>query len=746
MRLASIILGIIFIGLLIAGCTAVEKNTNTDQTGQGADILFDSGQGQAALSGDSGLKKFNSTTELMDYLKQSESSASYYGYSRGGMAMDMVAPTAEGVAGSNVVMEKSLEVPTSAPQTGTDSSAGTAGQASHGATDYSTTNVQVQGVDEADFVKNDGKYIYMVDQNRLIIADAYPPEDAKIVYQGKLPGMPRELFVDGNRLAVFIDENSQAYGIQPYDFMPSPRYVQETDVLVYDISDRENPELVKNYTITGSYYQSRMIGDYIYFIVQDSVYYYNNYIDLPMIKEGGSIVARPDVYYFPNPQSNYVFDTVSSFNINDDKGSINSKTYMMGYSDTVYVSENSIYITYQKNLPWSYQETEREDRFYDVIVPLLPSDVQSRIRSIKAGKGEEYDKWVRISEVMQDMYDSMSESQVSDLVDRISSAVNDYEVKKEIDRRKTVIHKIDIGNGKIEYDTSGEVPGYLLNQFSLDESGGDLRVATTTYTYTSMKSSMYNNVFVLDKNLKMIGSLEGIAPDENIYSTRFIGDRLYMVTFKRIDPLFVIGLSNPRNPEVLGELKIPGYSDYLHPYDETHIIGIGKETGTNDWGGTSTKGVKLALFDVSDVNSPKLVDSYEIGDMGTDSEALQDHRAFLFDKEKNLLVIPVSEVKQQRVYDSMLGYYMNRVWEGAYVFGLTPKDGFVLKGKISHQEGLEQYYYYYSGNAVRRALYMDDVLYTVSGKKILANDLADGLDQVAELDLPYDKTTTWYWY
>ena len=125
----------------------------------------------------------------------------------------------------------------------------------------------------------------------------------------------------------------------------------------------------------------------------------------------------------------------------------------------------------------------------------------------------------------------------------------------------------------------------------------------------------------LNSKMETIGKLENLAEKERIYSTRFIGDRLYMVTFLRIDPLFVIDLSNPNKPEVLGELKIPGFSDYLHPYDENHIIGIGKETGTNDWGGVSTKGVKVALFDVSDVKNPKQVDSYEIGQAGTDSEA-----------------------------------------------------------------------------------------------------------------------------
>ena len=124
----------------------------------------------------------------------------------------------------------------------------------------------------------------------------------------------------------------------------------------------------------------------------------------------------------------------------------------------------------------------------------------------------------------------------------------------------------------------------------MDEYKNNLRVATTSSVYTTRGSYEYNNVFVLDSGMKTIGSLTHIAEQEKIYSTRFIGDRLYMVTFKRIDPFFVIDLSTPASPKILGKLKIPGYSDYLHPYDATHIIGVGKETGTNDWGGVSTKG------------------------------------------------------------------------------------------------------------------------------------------------------------
>ncbi|MCG2718912.1 MAG: beta-propeller domain-containing protein, partial [Nanoarchaeota archaeon] len=338
-----------------------------------------------------------------------------------------------------------------------------------------------------------------------------------------------------------------------------------------------------------------------------------------------------------------------------------------------------------------------------------------------------------------DMYNNMEEKEKNLLVEDIQNAIEEYEAKKEIERRKTIIHKIAIDKGDIEYVAKGEISGYLLNQFSMDEYDGNLRLATTTDIWTSRENKEYNNVYVLDEDMELIGSLEEIAPDERIYSTRFIGDRLYMVTYKRIDPLFVIDLSDAKNPSVLGELKIPGFSDYLHPYDENHIIGIGKETADNEFGGTSIKGVKLALFDVSDVSKPKQVDMYEIGTSGTDSEALNEHKAFLFDKEKNLLVIPVREITGERERNLKYGYYQQKVWQGAYVFHID-EEGFQLEGKISHYSGDEESRWYWgSPYAVRRSLFMDDVLYTVSAKKIVMNDLGNIDDEINSIDLPYKQ-------
>jgi inhibitor of cysteine peptidase len=675
------------------------------------------------------LKKFSSASELMEFLDKAQKSQGYASNYGGAMQM----------TGSREMMVKSSSDAISAIAPSAESG---------GAADYSQTNVQVKGVDEADIVKNDNKYIYTIVQDKLVIVDAYPAAKSKILSETELEGRPVNMFVNEDRLVIFLQADDQAYMIPEYGYMPIPRYTMATRAIIYDIKDRENPKKLEKLTVKGNYYQARMIGDYVYFITQEGVYYYNNFVDMPVVKMESGKTVSPDVYYFDRPDMNYQFNTIASFNIKNPE--ITAKTFMMGYANTLYVSKANIYIAYQKSSPWNYYRQNDEERFYAVVVPMLPSETRTEIDRIQKDAGmNSYEKWDKISSQLEDLYNKMDENDKDDLIEKIDEATSEYDIKQEVERRKTVIHKISIDNGAIEYAAKGEVSGYLLNQFSMDEYKENLRVATTTEIWVPKGSEMYNNVYILDSKMGLTGKLEDIAPDEKIYSTRFLGERLYMVTFKRIDPLFVIDLANPANPKILGKLKIPGYSDYLQAYDENHIIGIGKETESNEWGGVSTGGVKLALFDVSDVANPKEIDHYEIGEAGSDSEALRDHKAFLFDKEKNVLVIPVREVKGTRYYSSRYGYYSQRVWQGAYVFGVDPNTGFEKRGKITHLDGDEdEQYWYNSPSAVRRTLYMDDVLYTVSATKIKMNDIKS-VEDISEIELPYRKDRYYdypWWY
>jgi uncharacterized secreted protein with C-terminal beta-propeller domain len=201
-----------------------------------------------------------------------------------------------------------------------------------------------------------------------------------------------------------------------------------------------------------------------------------------------------------------------------------------------------------------------------------------------------------------------------------------------------------------------------------------------------------------------------------------MGDRLYLVTFRETDPFFVIGLADPARPKILGELKIPGYSSYLHPYDASHIIGIGKDAQSGP--------VKIALFDVTDVKNPKLISSQSLGGDGSYTPVLNDPKAFLFDKEKDILVLPLHLEGEYRC--NAIGYdcYRTPSWGGVYVYSIRPKTGFVLKGKVTHYDG-------YSGDnaQVRRALYIGDTLYTMSDSKIVMSDLAQSLERLNEVKI-----------
>ncbi|MFH1234510.1 MAG: beta-propeller domain-containing protein, partial [Candidatus Diapherotrites archaeon] len=218
----------------------------------------------------------------------------------------------------------------------------------------------------------------------------------------------------------------------------------------------------------------------------------------------------------------------------------------------------------------------------------------------------------------------------------------------------------------------------------------------------------------------------------------------YMVTFKKVDPLFVIDLSEPTNPKVLGKLKIPGYSDYLHPIDETHILGLGKDTIESTYGDFAWyQGIKMAVFDVSDPENPKEMYKTVIGDRGTDSYALQDHKAFLFDKEKELLVIPITlaeipeEQKKETEQEMRSPAYGEQVFQGAFVFNVSLENGISEKGRITHvsaEEELKRGYYYGGQYSVKRSFYIGEALYTFSDSMLKANDLGT-LQEISSVPL-----------
>ena len=501
-------------------------------------------------------------------------------------------------------------------------------------------------------------------------------------------------------------------------YYPDYRSTRTTHALIMDISDKNNPQILKDYEVDGRYHNARMIGDYVYFVSQNGVDY--RYPIMPALRESSEMIMMPDVYYFDNPERHYRFNTVTAFDIFGD--TVNSETYLMGDSDTMYVSENNIYITYHKNIPYYHHDILKRDRFYEIVVPLLPSAVQEQISEIENDSGLNwYEKWQQVSELLEETYNKMTDNTKEKLFSQIQKDLEEYDARFYKESSKTVIHKISIDKENLSYFDKAEVPGYLLNQFSMDEHDEKFRLATTSQYNGRHASFTHNNVYVLDENMDRVGTLENIAPDETIFSARFMGDKLYLVTFERIDPFFVIDLTE-NQPKILGELKIPGFSNYLHPYDEDHIIGIGRDT--KDWGGrVTTEGLKLALFDVSDFYNPKTVDTVIIGKESTHSEILHNHKALLFDREKNILSMPIRDHERITTVDETgERHRLSQNWLGFHVYGIDPDKGFSLKGEVEHYSGNGHDYRFDGHN---RSFYIGDVLYTVSSELIKMNDIND---------------------
>jgi uncharacterized secreted protein with C-terminal beta-propeller domain len=606
-----------------------------------------------------------------------------------------------------------------------------AGTKASSAPDHSTTNIQVAGVDEADIVKTDGDYIYTISfQNRnyryfeddsgsesdnmLVIAKAWPAEDAEILSRIELDSIvganfnPTEMFIDGDRLLLFgskyeeipIPEPLQAAtpqkvasGVASDMIYPYPYRVSVTSVNLLDISDRSNPELVRTIDFEGSYLSSRKIGADVYFVV-------NAYPNIYAISEAGNITEEV------------------------------AATLIPVYKDSA--SADSEYKPSCGCVDVSYFEPIQAQNFISIISIPMDDDDGEITKEVIVGSGE-------------NIYASLDNLFVAESVypywGIARTLVGDTGPGGEI-TETTVVHKFNLEDGKISYEGNGEVPGHILNQFSMDEYNDHFRIATTIGHVSRMGgATSTNNIYILNSDMTNVGKIEDIAPGEQIYSARFMGDRGYLVTFKKVDPFFVIDLSNPMMPQILGKLKIPGYSDYLHPYDENHIIGIGKEAveaeesrGDFAW----YQGVKMAVFDVTDVSNPVEMHKVIIGDRGTDSEVLNDHKAFLFDADKNLLVLPITLAEIEGDKEALPpNTYGDFVFQGAYVYSLTLGDGFNLMGRITHYDNDEAfkksgYYFGDYGSNVRRSLYIGNALYTTSNSKIMAHSLLD-LSEIAEL-------------
>ncbi len=553
-----------------------------------------------------------------------------------------------------------------------------------GSADYSETNIQVAGVDEADTVKNDGQYIYMISDGSIRIIEAYPADNmqevAVINYSDNYFN-PSEIYVDDDQLIVVGSQTN--YDV--YDFFEEDIYIPyfhqtRTATYIYDISDRSDPVLDRELEFDGSYDNSRKIDDTLYMILNKfdlSYYYYDFDLEelnieevLPRFYDSATgeedyMAGCTDLKYLPRERELNYLITVA-IPLDDMDGEID-KEVLIGSSENVYSSTENLYIA---STNYNY-----DDYYYD---------------------------W---------------------------------------SNSKTLVHRFALDGGELDYEASGKVPGTILDQFSMDEHDDHFRIATTEGSVWSDPPSS-NNLYVLDMDLDITGSVEGLAPGESIYSTRFMGDTGYIVTFKKVDPLFVLDLSDPSDPIVTGELKVPGYSDYLQPYGDDYLIGFGKDADDAEEEETASRnldfawyqGMKISLFDVSDLENPTQVDSVGIGDRGTTSELLYNHKALLFDETKGLMAFPVTLAIVDDPYASAntSGDY---TYQGAYIYDFD-ENGFDLKGTITNYQEMEGNYWdwYDYSSQITRVIYIGDTLYTIGYGSVKASDL-DTLEEQNYLEL-----------
>ena len=506
---------------------------------------------------------------------------------------------------------------------------------------HSTTNVQVEGIDEPDIVKTDGKNIYMVSRiyrlekgvGGITAVSAYPPDNMSVRFRINDYG---KLLLHGNSLVVLKDYEVRAYSVET------------------------GKELWKA-ELNGSLVDARLYNGKLFIVVRDNVFYPKPCPIRP-VRVGDRVytVECGSVYHPTVPV--VVDSTYTVMVFNPSTGKIEKIASFVGStgSTVVYMSRNAVYITYTSfidpaRLAYMFMK-ENSDLFPDWVLrkveKLMDYDISNRAKSVE------------ISVIVERYMSSLGKEERLRLENEYWNRWTEFHKKHARDIEQTYIAKFNLD---LRAEGLGKVPGRLLNQFSLDEWAGYLRVATTV-------GGGENDVYVLDSELNIVGAIQGFGLDERIYAVRFVGDRGYIVTFRQTDPFFVIDLSDPKNPKIAGKLKIPGFSSYLHPINDTLVLGIGRE---GEW-------VKISLFDVSDPENPEEVDRYILKEYW--SAVLNTHHAFLLDRDHGIFFLPAGN--------------------GGYVF--TYLGGLKLIKAVS--------------GMAERAVYINDYLYIIGPERIVAYD------------------------
>lgn len=561
------------------------------------------------------------------------------------------------------------------------------------------TNVQVEGVDESDIVKTDGVYIYQYRFDnttggaQIAISAA---NGLKLLSTITLPEYAdAELYLTGDWLVVVqsvSDEETQTL-IGPLNKTLSAYLGDNLAISGQSGDAKDSADL-----IVPDYYQSAPAHRAKSVAMTETLTFDISNHKAP--KEIGHY--RQDGSYVSSRLTNGTLYLVTNKTVNGDISTAADPVYsylpVTGTNETVSLlpAEDIIIPPYLENLN------------YAVVTAL---NVSTQAASTKAVLG-------MADQIMMSQNNLYLTATVMD-VDN-----NWYE-------RSTGITRFSVTNGGLKYLASGKVAGYIDNQFSLDEYGGNLRIATTSY---NDDRKTVNNVFVLNNLLESVGSVGNLAEGERIYSVRYVGDTAYVVTYRETDPLFVVDLSNPTQPVVKGQLKLPGFSEYLHPIDKNTLLGLGVNTVVTQYGGTVQDGLKLSLFDVSDPANPKEKASYLLGNMGSTSEALDNHKAIMFYPEQKLMGFPAT------IYTAQ-GSSVDSPWSGTrevsfagYLVIKIKSDGFEVVGTLPNDDAHSSTGFMRNdaNDTISRGIYIGKTLYTVAPARITAYSL-DDFSQIGQL-------------
>jgi uncharacterized secreted protein with C-terminal beta-propeller domain len=532
----------------------------------------------------------------------------------------------------------------------------------------SETNVQVAGIDEPDIVKTDGKSIFFstnfrsavplietttdierspprprpVSETKIITA--FPP--ALLAQKGSIPKQGN-LLLNNDTLIVFSQNQILGFDVTN---PATPTEQWKIDV--------EN----KNQIVTSRLFNNKL------FVVMKTRINRNRPCPVPMLSGDRQLsIACHEIYRPGNVVP--VDSTFTALSINPSTGAVVSRTTFVGSSNTsvVYVSKNAIYITYSYNKSIS-------EFLYNFYVE-KGQDLISDSALMKLKKLQDYDistssKLMEVQLILENYYNSLSADEQRRIENEMTNRMETYAKEHSRDLEKTGIVKINLSNFSIS--ANGEIPGRPLNQFSLDEYKENLRIATTLGQSLWGMGESANDVYVLNSNLQIVGSVQNLGLTERIYSARFIEDKGYIVTFRRIDPFYVLDLSNPKSPKMKGELKIPGYSSYLHPITKNLILGIGEERNK----------VKISLFNVSSPANPREVSKYTLDEYW--SEVANTHHAFLLDSEHSVFFLPGKQ--------------------GGYIFSY--KDSDLKLARVV------------TDISARRAIYINDYMYIIGDDRL----------------------------